>query len=139
MVVLIDTNVVIDVLMKREPYAKEAQEILVKCATGDITGFLAAHSIPNLFYILRKDYSVEERRTFIKNLCAIFRISDLNGKKILAAAENETFSDFEDCLQVECAAEVMSDYIVTRNPSDFKNSRIKTIAPGELLSLLGRV
>lgn len=92
MVILVDTNIIVDVLMKREPYMQEAQEILIKCASREITGYLAAHSIPNLFYILRKSYTQEERRTFIKELCSIFRISDLNAKKILSAAENKSFS-----------------------------------------------
>ena len=47
----------------------------------------------------------------LKNLCNIFKISDLNAKKILAALENEKFVDFEDCLQEECAVESMADYI----------------------------
>lgn len=136
MVILVDTNILVDVLMKREPYRRDAEEILTKCASREVIGYLAAHSIPNLFYILRKAYSQEERRTFIKDLCSIFRISDLTAKKILAAAENERFSDFEDCLQEECAVEAVADYIVTRNPDDFVNSRVKVVQPGEFLKLL---
>lgn len=136
MIVLVDTNIVLDVLMKREPYATEAQMIMTKCANREITGYLAAHSIPNLFYILRKTYSPKERRRLIKNLCHIFRISDLNAEKIISAAENEDFQDFEDCLQEECAVEVMADYIVTRNPDDYVNSRIKVIEPKEFVALL---
>lgn len=127
MVILVDTNIIIDVLMKREPYMQEAQEILVKCATREVMGVLAAHSIPNLFYILRKAYTLEERRSFVKNLCHIFNISELNAKKMLSAAENEDFLDFEDCLQEECAFESLADYIVTRNPSDFMKTRVKVI------------
>ena len=56
MIVLIDTNVILDVLLKREPYVSEAKFIMTKCADREITGYLAAHSIPNLFYILRKAY-----------------------------------------------------------------------------------
>ena len=67
------------------------------------------------------------------NLCEIFQISDLNEKKIVAALENNVFSDFEDGLQEECAVESMADYIVTRNPADFKHSRVKVILPDELL------
>lgn len=88
MTILVDTNVILDMLLKREPYRATAQTIITKCAEGDVTGYLAAHSIPNLFYILRKDYSQEERRKFIKNLCDIFRISDLNAEKILSAVDN---------------------------------------------------
>ena len=134
--ILVDTNVILDVLLKREPHIKAAQIIMTKCASREITGYLAAHSIPNIFYVLRKDYSQEERRKFIRNLCGIFRISDLNAEKIILAVDNEQFLDFEDCLQDECAAAETADYIVTRNPADFKQSRVKVIEPDEFVKLL---
>lgn len=133
MVILIDTNIIIDALADREPYATDAKQIMEKCATREITGVLAAHSIPNLFYILRKEFSQEERRYLLKNLCKIFQVSELNEKRIIAALENEMFSDFEDGLQEECAVASMADYLVTRNPSDFKHSRIKVILQNEFL------
>ena len=130
MVVLVDTNIIIDALANREPYADNAKKILEKCAAREVTGILAAHSIPNMFYIFRKNFSQDERRFLLKNLC------NLNAKKILAALENEKFVDFEDCLQEECAVESMADYIVTRNPADFANSRVKVILPEEFLKKL---
>ena len=136
MVVLVDTNIIIDALANREPYADNAKKILEKCAAREVTGILAAHSIPNMFYIFRKNFSQDERRFLLKNLCNIFKISDLNAKKILAALENEKFVDFEDCLQEEGAVESMADYIVTRNPADFANSRVKVILPEEFLKKL---
>ena len=136
MVVLVDTNIIIDALANREPYADNAKKILEKCAAREVTRILAAHSIPNMFYIFRKNFSQDERRFLLKNLCNIFKISDLNAKKILAALENEKFVDFEDCLQEECAVESMADYIVTRNPADFANSRVKVILPEEFLKKL---
>ena len=69
MVILVDTNIIIDALANREPYADDAKRIMEKCAAREITGILAAHSIPNLFYILRKNFSQEERRFLLKNLC----------------------------------------------------------------------
>ena len=136
MVILVDTNIVLDVFMDREPYASEARIIMSKCADREVIGYLAAHSIPNLFYILRKKYSPKERRALIRNLCDIFRISEINQAKIISAVENEMFSDFEDCLQEECAVEAMADYIVTRNLDDYKTSRIKAIEPSEFVKLL---
>ncbi len=133
MVILIDTNIIIDALADREPYAADAKKIMEKCAAREITGILAAHSISNLFYILRKEFSQEERRYLLKNLCKIFQVSEVNEKRIIAALENEMFSDFEDGLQEECAVASMADYLVTRNPSDFKHSRIKVILPNEFL------
>lgn len=109
---------------------------MTKCADREITGYLAAHSIPNIFYVLRKDYSQEERRKSIKNLCEIFRISNLSAEKIISAIDNEQFLDFEDCLQEECAVAETVDYIVTRNLADFKLSRVQVIEPDEFLKLL---
>lgn len=66
----------------------------------------------------------------------VFYISELNVEKILSATENETFKDFEDCLQEECAVEIMADYIVTRNLKDYKTSRVKAIKPKKFIALL---
>lgn len=134
--ILVDTNIILDVLLKREPHNKAAQAIMTKCADREIMGYLAAHSIPNIFYVLRKEYSQEERRKFIRSLCEIFWISDLNTEKIMSAIDNEQFLDFEDCLQEECAAAETVDYIVTRNLADFKRSRVKVIGPEEFMKLL---
>lgn len=136
MVILVDTNIILDLFMNREPYVEDARIIMTKCAEREVTGYLAAHSIPNLFYILRKQYSQKERRSLIGYLCDVFHIADLNAEKIISAVENEEFSDFEDCLQEECAVEVLADYIVTRNPDDYKKSRVKVIEPGEFVKML---
>ena len=139
MIVLVDTNIILDLFLERKPYTNAAQVIITKCAEREIIGYLAAHSIPNLFYILRKNYNQKERRGLIKNLCNIFRIADLNAEKIISAIDNEEFADFEDCLQEECAVEAVADYIVTRNPDDYKKSRVKVIEPDEFIKLLQNV
>lgn len=87
------------------------------------------------FYILRKEYSVTQRREILKALCMVFEISEINGEKITKALENNQFEDFEDCLQDECAASVMADYIVTRNIKDFANSKVPAIQPEKFLKL----
>jgi len=137
MVILVDTNISVDAVAERHPFAEYANIIIEKCARREITGFLAAHSISNLFYILRKDFNPDERRNFIKDLCKIFYISNLDEKKIFAALDNYGFTDFEDCLQEESAVEVVANYIITRNPKDFTKSRVKVIQPDEFLKLSG--
>lgn len=136
MVILIDTNIVVDVLTNRKPFSESAQKIMEKCADGTVTGVMAAHSIPNLFYILRKDFSSTERRMLLSNLCALFQISDLNKNKIQSALDNDKISDFEDGLQEECAFAEMADCIVTRNVNDFRESKIPVLQPAEVLKLL---
>ena len=66
--ILIDTNVLLDYLLTREPYYEDAKKIVLACAEGKVVGCIAAHSISNMFFILRKDYSAVERRKVLINL-----------------------------------------------------------------------
>lgn len=135
MVVLIDTNIIVDMLVKRQPYLEAAIKIVNLRTEKKIRGCLAAHTVSNLFYILRKEYSVTQRREILKALCRVFEISEINREKITKALENNQFEDFEDCLQDECAASLMADYIVTRNIKDFANSKVPAIQPEKFLKL----
>ena len=88
-----------------------------------------------MFFILRKDYTVKERREILLNICAIFDVEGIDRAKLLSGLANEEFSDFEDCLQMECAKSYGAEYIVTRNVSDYSVSDIKAILPSEYLGL----
>ena len=133
--ILVDTNVLLDYLLTREPFYENAKKVILDCADGKVKGCIAAHSIPNMFFILRKDYSSKERREVLTNLCSIFDVEGIDKAKLLSGLENEIFSDFEDCLQVECAKAYGAEYIVTRNVSDYAVSEIKAIAPKDYLNL----
>lgn len=136
MKILVDTNVVIDALIGRQPYFDNADKIIKLCADKKVQGYLAAHSIPNLFYILRKSMSLEERRHVLLQLCDIFIVEGIDSVKIITAIENRSFLDFEDCLQDECAISVGADYIVTRNVKDFTYAKVKAILPEDFLEKL---
>ena len=97
-------------------------------------GCIAAHSISNMFFILRKDYEAKERREILISLCKIFDVEGIDKIKLLAGLENEEFADFEDCLQMECAKACGAEYIVTRNVADYRASEIEAITPAEYLS-----
>ena len=131
--ILIDTNVLADVLLGRDPYYDIAYSILTLCADKKVYGYMAAHSIPNLFYILRKFMTEEERRQALKDICQIVKVEGIDSFKIISALDNMYFADFEDCLQEECAVAVSADYIVTRNAKDFAASRIPVILPDQFL------
>lgn len=133
--ILIDTNVLIDYLLERKPFFEDAKAIILSCVEGKVKGCIAAHSIPNIFYILRKDYSEKERRDVLCNLCSIFDVEGIDKVKLLSGLANEDFSDFEDCLQMECAKSYGADYIVTRNVSDYATSEVKAIEPKEYMEL----
>lgn len=133
--ILIDTNVLIDYLLEREPFFEDAKEVILSCVEGDTKGCIAAHSIPNMFFILRKDYNVKERREILSSLCTIFDVEGIDKEKLLVGLSNEDFSDFEDCLQMECAKSYEADYIVTRNINDYAKSEVKAIEPKDYLKL----
>lgn len=63
-------------------------------------------------------------------------IEGIDSKKIVTAIENSKFTDFEDCLQDECAVSVGADYIVTRNIKDFLNAKVKAVLPEDFLKTL---
>ena len=86
-----------------------------------------------MFFILRKDYNAKERREVLLNLCKIFDVEGIDKAKLISGLGNDAFSDFEDCLQMECAKSYEADYIVTRNVSDYETSEIKAITPKDYL------
>lgn len=133
--ILIDTNVLLDYLLERQPFFADAKRVILSCTDGKTKGCIAAHSISNMFFILRKDYSIKDRREILSNLCMIFDVEGIDKTKLLSGLLNENFVDFEDCLQMECARSYGAEYIVTRNVSDYATSEIKAISPKEYLEL----
>jgi hypothetical protein len=109
------------------------------CATHNMESCIAAHSIPNLFFILRKYLSAEKRRSVLLGLCKIFTVIGIDTIKLESALRDNGFEDFEDCLQVKCAEAFNANYIVTRNLKDFEHSPVRAITPSELLTLIANV
>lgn len=77
-----------------------------------------------------------DRRTVLLSLCDILMIEGIDSAKVTSALQTKEFSDFEDCLQDECAIAIGADYIVTRNLKDFKNSTVAAISSREFLEIL---
>lgn len=135
--VFLDTNILIDLLTKREPFYQNAVQIAKLNQEKIIRGYIAAQSFADIFFILRKEYSEEVRRRSLMDLFKTFSVVSLDAAKIKSALKNTAFKDFEDCLQAECAASCRANYIVTRNVEDFANSKVRAITPEELIRLAG--
>lgn len=135
MVVLIDTNVIIDFLAEREPFYNMALQVMEKCASGEVEGYIAFHSLPNLWYIFRK-VPEEIRRAWLEKVCEILKVASPSQESVLKAIKMDRFKDFEDCLQDRCAEEVSANYIITRNTADFEESVVPAIEPDEWLKKL---
>ncbi|MBQ7573247.1 MAG: PIN domain-containing protein [Clostridia bacterium] len=132
MKVLIDTNVILDVLCKRQDFFEDSSRVMKYCEVDKIDGVISALSIPNIIYIMRKELDAEKTKDIIEKLQLIFTVADLKSDDIKKAL-SLNFNDFEDALQSACASRIKADYIVTRNIRDFKNSRVIAIKPSELL------
>ena len=134
--ILIDTNILIDFIVKRQPFSDDAEKVIEICMRDNMDSCIAAHSIPNIHYILRKHLTKEQRKDILVEICSMFIVVGIDVIKLASALKNEDFTDFEDCLQYECAIEFNADYIITRNPSDFHKSSIPAIEPPDFIKQL---
>lgn len=132
MKVLIDTNILLDVLCKREPFWEDALKIFRLCETRQIEGCVYALSIPNLVYVMRKELSRNQIEGILCTLQALFEIVDMRADDLKKAARLPV-RDFEDALQCVCAKRIKASYLVTRNLKDFGESEIMAVKPSELL------
>lgn len=128
MKILIDTNVILDWIMVRKPNAANAKLILEQCLFGNMEGYVTSHSLTDIFYILRKDFSVEKRKKLLKLLCESMNVLAENKETILETLCHEEWNDLEDGLQMECAKKAELDYIVTQNLKDFQTSEISAVS-----------
>jgi predicted nucleic acid-binding protein len=136
---LVDINIIIDDMAKREPFAKLSHDILTLCAQDKFIGYISAHTIPTAHYILRKQYSTIEVKNMLRYICEILNIASYTKAQIVDALNNDDFKDFEDCLQMESAQTVNADYIITRNTNDFSGSPIPAISTEDFLKLFDDV
>lgn len=133
LVVLIDTNVLLNYITNREDtYLEQSIKIVEMCAKGEMSGYIAFHTLSIVWYILRKK-SGRERRENLRDICKIFRVASASQIEIMDAIEKDSFEDFEDCLQDKCAKEVGADYIITVNEKDFRGSETPAINPADFL------
>lgn len=137
--ILIDTNVILDWIMAREPNATNAKQIMEQCLFGQVQGYVTSHSLTDIFYILRKDYSVEKRKQLLKLLCEGMSIIPENCQTILRALNRKEWQDLEDALQMQCAKEVGVEYIVTQNLKDFQTSEVKAVCEEEFYRIISSV
>ena len=136
MLILIDTNVLLDVIARREPYVIFSEKVIDLCRQEVINGAIAGHSVLNAMYVLRKNFTLTERKEIFLSLCEFLYVESVDFGKIIQALKDDTFSDFEDCMQLQCALSLHADYIVTRNVKDFAASEIPAVTPEEFLKLL---
>ena len=133
MVLLIDTNVILDVLINRPEFVKDSSMIWKLCETEQARGYISTLTYANMMYVMRKQMTPDQIAEIFRKLSLIFEFADFSAA-VLERAVTMKWKDFEDAVQSATAEAIHADYIITRNLKDFTQSRVMAFAPSELLA-----
>ena len=131
---LLDTNIIVDVLSKRDGYM-DSLKILKCCEAKIAEGYVSAVTVTDVMYILRKSAAVENAREALLALISIADVADAT-KADIKGAFSCGMKDFEDAAQAMCAGRIGADLIVTRNVKDFVLSPVQAVTPSAALALI---
>ena len=135
MKLLIDTNVVLDVLLRREPFSKTAAEVLNLTQRDDVQEYVSASAITDIYYIANKQIKdCDAVRDLLKRLLMVVSVVAVSEREIQNAL-NLAWGDFEDSVQYSVALLNEMDGIVTRNPSDYQEANMRIWLPEQALEL----
>jgi predicted nucleic acid-binding protein len=132
--VLFDTNVILDVLLEREPHIDAAAKLFALADNGRINGCICATTATTIYYIAAKSFGARRARDQVHGLLGLFEVAPV-GKDVLDGALDIDFSDYEDAVLHEAARAAGATVIVTRDRDDFANAAIPVLDPIELLAV----
>jgi predicted nucleic acid-binding protein len=135
MKVLFDTNVVVDLLLERQPHARDAAYLLSKAETGTLQGYVCATSLTTVHYLVARALGAGAARRAIAALVSFLEVAPVN-RAVIEAALTSSMNDLEDAVECEAARTVGAGAVVTRNAKDFRRSRLPTHTPAELAAML---
>jgi putative PIN family toxin of toxin-antitoxin system len=134
--VLVDTNIVLDGLLEREPFVRDAKALIEAIEVEQIEGYVTATTLTNIFYIVRRQTrSIELARQAVSETLTLMEVC-LVDLAILEAAFASNLRDFEDAVQLACAMASRLDPIITRNAQDFAVTTLPILSTRELLESL---
>ena len=133
--ILFDTNIILDLLLDREPFSQDAQTLVSKVEKGEITGLLCATTITTIHYLVKRSYSQEKSAEIIRSLLKLFEVANVT-RTVLEEALEVNDKDYEDSVLYKSAYHSGADMIVTRDRNGFGKSDIPVMNPQELLALL---
>jgi len=132
--IFIDTDIILDLMAKRQPFYENAAAIFSLIEQGKIKGFTSSLVIANLYYILSRQLSKKFTTSYLKQLRILIDIVPVNGKIIDLSLESN-FSDFEDAIQYNAAVSAGISTLITRNVKDYKNPAITVCSPENFLRM----
>ena len=135
MVLLVDTNIILDVLLSRPEFVKDSSMIWKLCETEQAKGYLSTLTYANMMYVMRKQLTPDQIEDVFRKLNLIFEFADFS-PAVLERAVAMKWKDFEDAVQYFTALQSNCSVIITRNGKDFKNATIPIMTAEEYLSSL---
>ena len=135
MTVLLDTNIIVDVALERQPHFEASQQVLLLVEQGQIEGYISASTFGDIYYIIRRSRGREWTTDFIDWLVTYCQIATVN-EAVIRMALTSNFTDFEDAIQYATAVINQLDAIVTRNPQDFPVTTPRIMTPNQLIQEL---
>jgi predicted nucleic acid-binding protein len=134
--ILLDTNVVIDLLIDRQPFSIAAARIFDYAAKKRVRLLLTAVSYNNIYYIVKKQSTHKETIKILKSLGEYTEIIDTTKETILSAL-NSDFNDFEDAIQYFCGKSLKTLHVIaTRDLKGFKYGNIPVMTPEQVISFI---
>ncbi len=133
--ILLDTDVLIDIALDRHPHSAPAVELLDRIEHGAENACIAWHSVSNLYYLVAPARGGVSTRDFILELTRFVAVASTDTEAVRYAAELP-MADFEDALQVAAARACGARHIVTRNIKDYERSPIRAVSPGDAIEEL---
>ncbi len=130
---LVDTNVVLDILTRREEFYREAQDLFTLSDKGKVSLYVSSLTFANTYYLLSKQYKAADARKILTRFKVLVNILAMDDKIIELSLASE-FSDFEDAIQYYTAIENEIEIIITRNKKDFKHSKLPVLSAKEYLN-----
>lgn len=131
--VVLDTNVVLDLLLERDPFCQQATAIFSLAERGSLNAALCATTITTIDYLLSQSMTKKQSRKVIENLLELFEVCPVN-RAVLQSATLSPINDFEDAVLHESARLSNCQAIITRNGKDFKKATLAILDPAEFLS-----
>ncbi len=135
MKILIDTNIIVDVALEREPFFAESDRILTFVEEAQIQGYISASTFSDLYYIIRRDRGRDWTLEFLRQLATFCQVATVDNS-VISIALTCKFKDFEDAIQYSTAVINLIDAIVTRNPRDFPVNTPRILTPNQLIQEL---
>ena len=132
--VFVDTDVIFDLLAKRDPFYFAAARLFTLADEGRIQIYISALSLANIHYLISKLTSAKEAKQIIRKFKVLVQVTALD-EKIIDLALNSDFSDFEDAIQYYSALQNNIDVLITRNLKDYKKAQISVLTARDFISL----